>query len=141
MKNIKMVRKRIATAEASSGHRMSSLAAGFGVSATHPVLLDYCADRMGNIYDRKTQMILNGNQQRDGYIRHEFTTCNGMKIQMSAHDFVFECFCFQVESETHYIHHKNGVHNCNELSNLELLNKRSQACITRAQRWMIIEQS
>jgi hypothetical protein len=106
---------------------------GFLMAVTHPILSDYCADRMGNIYSRKTELILNGYQCVDGYIKHEFVTCNGMKKCMLAHNFIFECFFAPKNNKTHDINHKNGVKNCNLLSNLELLNKKDHARATRAQ--------
>jgi hypothetical protein len=106
---------------------------GFLMAVTHPKLTNYCADRMGNIYNRKTEKILKGYQQRDGYIRLEFTTCNRTTIRMFAHNFIFECFFAPKNNKTHDINHKNGVKNCNVLSNLELMNKKDHALVTHAQ--------
>jgi hypothetical protein len=52
---------------------------------------------------------------------------------MYAHNFIFDCFFAPKNNKTHDINHKNGVKNCNELSNLELLNKKDHARATRAQ--------
>jgi hypothetical protein len=52
---------------------------------------------------------------------------------MFAHIFIFECFFAPKNNMTHDINHRNGVKNCNELSNLELLNKKDHARATRAQ--------
>jgi hypothetical protein len=106
---------------------------GFDVAVTHPELSNYCADRMGNIYNRKTEMIVKGYQNRTGYIIHTFTDCDGMEKHMLAHNFIFDCFFAPKNNKTHDINHKNGVKNCNILSNLELLNKKDHARATHAQ--------
>ena len=96
---------------------------GFDVAATHPVYTSYSADRMGNVYNRETEKILKGNLEMSGYIRNCFS-CNGVKNRMYAHIFIFECFVAQKNNKTHDINHMNGLKNCNELSNLELLNRK-----------------